>query len=79
MQMDATTTIARPTKTVFAYVSDVSNDVHWRAGVTEAGLYTDPPLGLGSSGYARAGDVETKWQVVAFTAGSSVDWELVGG
>lgn len=79
MKMDATTTIARPVDTVYAYVSDVSNDVHWRTGVSEAGLYTEPPLGLGSCGYARADDVEAKWQVVSFTAGSSVDWELVDG
>jgi hypothetical protein len=46
MEMDATVTIARPADAVFAYVSDVSNDVHWRTGVTESGLSTDPPLGL---------------------------------
>ncbi len=79
MRMDATITIARPVDAVFAYVSNVSNDIYWRAGVTESGLYSDPPLGLGSSGYARAGDAEAKWQVVSYTAGSSVEWELVDG
>jgi uncharacterized membrane protein len=79
MEMDATVTIARPADAVFAYVSDISNDVHWRTGVTESGLSTEPPLGLGSCGYARAGDVETTYRVVSFTAGSSVDWELVDG
>ena len=49
------------------------------AGVTESGLLSDPPLGPGSSGYARAGDTETKWRVVSYTAGRSVDWELVDG
>jgi uncharacterized membrane protein len=79
MKMDATTTIARPVDTVFAYVSNVSNDVHWRTGVTESGLHSDEPLGLGSTGYARAGDVEAIWRVISFTDGTSVDWELVDG
>lgn len=79
MKMDATTPIARPVETVFAYISDPTNDVHWRTGVTESGLYSDGPLGLGSIGYARAGDAEAKWKVVSYTAGSRVDWELMDG
>ena len=79
MKMDATVRIARPVETVFAYVGNPENDVHWRTGVTESGVYSDQPLGLGSIGYARAGDQETKWQVVSYTAGTSVDWELIDG
>ena len=79
MKMDATTKIARPVETVFAYVSDATNDIHWRTGITESGLYSDGPVGLGSIGYARVGDVEAKWKVVAYTAGTSVDWDLIDG
>lgn len=64
---------------MFAYVSDVTNDVNWRTGVAESGLRSDQPLGLGSVGYARAGDVEAEWRVVSYLAGESVDWVLVSG
>lgn len=45
MEMNGTTVIARPVETVFAYVSNVSNDVHWRTGVTESGLESGHSLG----------------------------------
>jgi hypothetical protein len=38
MEMNGTTVIGRPIETVFAYVNDVSNDVHWRTGITGSGL-----------------------------------------
>jgi len=79
MEMNATTVIDRPVDTVFTYVNDVSNDVYWRTGVTESGLRSDPPLGPGSIGYARAGDTETEYRIVSYIAGESVDWELVRG
>jgi carbon monoxide dehydrogenase subunit G len=79
MKMDATTTIARPVETVWAYVSDATNDVNWRTGITESGLHTDGPLRLGTIGYVRVGDAEARWKVISLTDGSSVDWELVEG
>ena len=44
MEMNATTVIARPVDAVFAYISDVSNDVHWRNGVTESGMRSGQSL-----------------------------------
>ena len=77
--MSATTVIGAPAEDVFAFVCDPRNDVRWRTGVSEAGLVSDPPLGLGSEGFARAGKTETRWRVVEYREGSSVDWELVAG
>jgi hypothetical protein len=79
MEMNGTTVIRRPVDTVFAYVNDVSNDIHWRTGVTGTRLNSGQSLGPGSIGYTRAGDVEIEWRVVAYTAGESVDWELISG
>jgi uncharacterized membrane protein len=79
MEMNGTTVIGRPVETVFAYVNDVSNDVHWRTGITGSGLRSDQSLGLESIGYARVGDKEFEWRVVSYTAGESVDWELLDG
>jgi hypothetical protein len=79
MEMNGTTVIGRPIDTVFDYVNDVSNDVHWRTGVTESGLRSGQHLGVGSIGYTRVGDVEAEWRVVAYIAGESVDWDLISG
>ncbi len=77
--MSATTTIARTPADVFAFVADVANDVKWRTGVTDAGLSTEPPLALGSEGYARAGKTVTTWKVVDFAEPTAVAWELTSG
>jgi uncharacterized membrane protein len=79
MEMNATTVIRQPVDKVFAYVSDVSNDVHWRTGITESGLDSDQPLGPESTGFARAGNVEARWRVTSYEAGRRVDWDLVSG
>lgn len=81
MKMDATTTIARPVETVWAYVGDPTNDVNWRTGITGSGMHSDGPLGVGSIGYVRVGDAEARWKVISYTPGSSmsVDWELLDG
>lgn len=42
--------IDRPVPTVFAYLGDVSNEIHWQSGLLEAGLTSAPPLGVGSTG-----------------------------
>lgn len=79
MDMSATTLIKRSSDQVYEFVADPSNDVQWRTGATESGWISDPPLGLGSEGYLRAGKTVTQWRVVAIEPGSSVDWELVDG
>ena len=79
MEMNATTVIARPIEEVFAYVSDATNDVNWRAGVTDSGFRSDQPLAVGTTGYVKVGDGEAEYRVISFTAGESVDWELLSG
>jgi hypothetical protein len=79
MEMNGTIMIKRPVETVFAYIIDFSNDVHWRAGAPESGLRSDGPFGLGTTGYTRVGDVETEWRVVSFVENESADWELISG
>ncbi|UCG23840.1 MAG: SRPBCC family protein [Chloroflexota bacterium] len=79
MEMNGTTVIGRPVETVFAYVIDVKNDVHWRNGVDGSGLRSGEPLGEGSVGYFRAGNQEIEWRVVSYVPYESIDWELLGG
>ena len=79
MDMNATTTIALPPDQVYAFVANPANDVRWRTGVTESGLTSEPPLQVGSEGFASAGDQTSHWRVTAIVPGSSVDWELTDG
>lgn len=79
MEMNGTTFINRPVEVVFAYVIDVSNDVHWRAGNPESRLESGHTLGPGAVGYTRVGDVEAEWHVTSYNPGESVEWELVSG
>jgi hypothetical protein len=79
MEMNGTILIDRPVDTVFAYVIDFSNDVHWRAGAPESGLRSDQPFGPGAIGYTRVGDLETEWRVVSYVENESADWELTSG
>ena len=79
MDMSATIDIAVGPATVWGFVSDPENDVRWRTGVVESGLTTDPPMQLGSEGFARAGKVLGRWRVTAIDPGASVDWELFEG
>ena len=48
MNASASIHISRTPSDVFAYVMEVSDDAHWRAGVVEAAFTTDPPLGVGT-------------------------------
>ena len=79
MEMNGTTLINRPVDTVFAYINDVSNDVHWRTGVTASGMRSGQSLEPGSIGYSRVGDEDFEWRVLSYSAGESVDWELLNG
>ena len=79
METNRTIVIARPVDTVFAFIKDVSNDVHWRYGVDESGWRSGEPFDIGSIGYTRVGDMEVEWRVIAFTAGENVDWEFLNG
>jgi uncharacterized membrane protein len=79
MEMNGTTMIGRPVDTVYAYVMDVENDVHWRTRVTASGLRSSEPIDVGTIGYTVAGDKEIEWRVISYKPGESVDWELLSG
>lgn len=79
MEMNASIDIGRSPDEVYGFVSHPENDVQWRTGVTESGLTSPPPLGLGSEGYAGNGKQVSRWKVTAISPGSSVDWDLIDG
>lgn len=79
MDLSASTMIHASAERVYGFVSDPANDVHWRTGVTESGLTTDPPMALGSEGYVKVGSQVGRWKVKAIEPGVSVDWDLTEG
>ena len=79
MEMSATTILRRPPEEVYEYISDVTNDVHWRNDVDDSGWRSDPPVGPGSVGYAKAGKIETVYRVTVLEPAKRVDWEFIEG
>ena len=79
METNATIVIGRSVDTVFAYIKDVTNDVHWRFGVDDTGWRSGEPFDVGSIGYTRVGDLEVEWRVTSYAAGERVDWEFLNG
>lgn len=79
MDLSATIEIDAPIDRVYGFVSNPENDVHWRTGVTESGLTTDPPIVLGSEGFVKVGSQVARWKVTAIEPGTSVDWDLTEG
>ena len=79
MEMNGTTVIARTVDEVAAYVSDVSNDAHWRYGIDESGYRSGDSFTAGSIGFSRAGKAEVEWKILSSIPGESVDWELLNG
>ena len=77
--MNGTTVIGRPVETVFAYVSDLNNDVHWRTGAPVSGLRSDEPIAPGALGYSRVGEVEVDWRVIIYVENEHIEWELISG
>ena len=59
---------------------DVSNDVHWRDGITKAVWTSDPPYGIGSKGAHTHKDMGVmNWEVTAFNVGSNFEFIHTSG
>lgn len=79
MDMSATTDIDRPPDEVWSWVMDVRNDSRWRTGIVESGLLSEPPIEVGSVGFAKTERAEVRWKVRSLVLGASVDWDLLNG
>jgi len=73
--------IARKPESIWQYWMNVSNDVHWRNGITKAVWTSEPPYGIGSTGEHTHKDMGVfKWEVTSFNDGSSFEFiHTVGG
>ena len=83
MDLSASVYIERPPAEVFDFVMDVPHDAQWRTGVVEAAYTTDPPHGVGSTGFdrveANGRSMAANWAVFEFEPGSHARWNLTSG
>lgn len=65
---------------VWDYMLDPAREKHWRDGVRDAQMTSDPPYGIGSSGLhftERMGD--WPWTIIEWEEGHLMGWEFSGG
>ena len=63
--------IGRPVEDVFAYLTDVKNNLDWESGVVESELTSDGPIGVGSKGRRVEkffGTEKSTWEVTEYDA-----------
>ena len=72
--------IAAKPETIWEYWMDVTNDVHWRSGITKAVWTSQPPYGTGSTGeHTHKYMGLMKWEVSAFNEGSNFEFIHTAG
>ena len=80
MIINETISIARKPESIWSYLLDVSNDVHWRDGMTNAEWTSQPPYGIGSTGEHTHKDIGIlKWKVCSIEDGSSFEFMHTAG
>jgi len=72
--------IARPPEEIWNFIMDLSHDVQWRNGVTDAKWVSDPPHGVGSTGLHIVEDLgEVPWKVIEWKEPQYSSWEFTSG
>lgn len=72
--------IARPPQGIWNYLVDISNDIHWRDGVTEAQWDSGLPHGVGSTGFHAGEDADVMtWRVTEWEEPYILSWDVTGG
>ena len=83
MDQSATIVIERSAAEVFDYVMEVSHDAEWRTNIVEAAYTSDPPYGVGTTGFARVSangrDMVAAWTTVEYEPGVLARWTFDSG
>ena len=80
MLIDESIFIRAKPESIWEYWMDVSNDVHWRSGITKAVWTSQPPYETGSTGEHTHKDMGLiKWKVTAFNEGRSFEFIHTAG
>ena len=80
MVINEAISIARKPESIWQYWMNVSNDIHWRNGITKAVWTSEPPYGIGSTGEHTHKDMGVmNWEVTSFNDGSSFEFIHTAG
>ena len=80
MLINESISISQKPELIWDYLMDVSNDIHWRNGMTKAVWTSQPPYGIGSTGEHTHKDMGVmSWEVTAFIDGSSFEFIHTAG
>ena len=80
MIINESISISRKPESIWGYLMDVSNDVHWRNGMTKAEWTSQPPYGPGSTGEHTHKEIGImNWEVTGIEDGSSFEFIHTAG
>jgi len=80
MIINETLSISQKPEFIWDYWMDVSNDVHWRNGITKAEWTSRPPYGIGSTGEHTHKDMGAlNWEVTRYEEGRSFEFIHTAG
>ena len=80
MIINESISISRKPESIWSYLMDVSNDVHWRNGMTKAEWTSQPPYGPGSKGEHTHKEIGImNWEVTRIEDGSSFEFIHTAG
>lgn len=72
--------IKRPPEDIWNFLSAISTDTQWRAGVTDAKWVSEPPYGVGSTGlHIIEGIGDWPWKVSEYDEPRIMAWDVTGG
>ena len=72
--------IARPPEEIWNYIFDITHEVQWRGGVTDAQWVSEPPYGIGSAGlHVTENFGEVRWKIIEWEEPYSASWEFTSG
>ena len=75
MKINESILISQKPEMVWSFWMDVSNDIHWREGITKAEWTTQPPHGKGSTGVHYHKDLGSMcWEVTSFEDGRGFEF-----
>ena len=80
MIINESISISRKPESIWSYLLDVSNDVHWRNGMTKAEWTSQPPYEIGSTGEHTHKEIGImNWEITGFEDGSSFEFIHTAG
>jgi hypothetical protein len=80
MIINESISILRDPGSIWEYWLDVSNDIHWRDGMTKARWTSQPPYGIGSTGEHTHKDIGVMtWEITDFEDGRSFEFIHTSG